>query len=193
MLYSPGQRYATGFLLFIVVMFTPGLSQPNKANASEPCSIGSRHLFGHLETITRIDHKFDTSLPALIDSGSTTSSMDARAITYETVGNNRSWVRFKILTERNGRGKEVTLLKPVKRFIRVLTHHGPPQRRPVIEATIELGSVKTTTEFSLTSRSKFPQSILLGRNTLDDLAVIDTSGKFLLDGCQTDGGIAFRH
>ncbi|USE37616.1 RimK/LysX family protein [Endozoicomonas sp. SCSIO W0465] len=87
------------------------------------------------------------------------------------------------LIGRDGQGRKVTLLKPVKRYIHVLTHNGKPQKRPVIETTIKFGSIKTTTEFSLTSRSNFPQSILLGRNTLNDLAVIDTSRKFILKGC----------
>ncbi|USE37614.1 hypothetical protein [Endozoicomonas sp. SCSIO W0465] len=50
-----------------------------------------------METVTRIDHQFDTNLLALIDSGATTSSMDVIDITHETIGNNRYWVRFKIL------------------------------------------------------------------------------------------------
>ncbi|WP_448215720.1 ATP-dependent zinc protease family protein [Endozoicomonas sp. 2B-B] len=193
MLYSLRLRYAAGFLLLTLMLLFPPLSQPLSASTSQQCNIGNRYLVGHLETVTRIDHQFDTQLPALIDSGSTTSSMDARDINFETSVNGSDWVRFKILTERGGYGREVTLLKPVKRFIRVLTHSGKPQRRPVIEATIELGNIKTTTEFSLTSRSKFPQSILLGRNTLDDLAVIDTSQQYLLDSCQPAGGIAFSH
>lgn len=190
MLYSPKQRYGAGFLLLILTMLAPTLISPLSASESDRCTMGHRHLFGHLETITRIDHQFDTNLPALIDSGSTTSSMDARHIRYQTMANGASWVRFKLLTEQNGR--VVTLLKPVKRYIHVQTHSGNPQRRPVIEATIELGSVKTTTEFSLTSRSSFPQSILLGRNTLDDLAVIDTSGKFLLKDCDSLGEVVSR-
>ncbi|WP_257293440.1 RimK/LysX family protein, partial [Endozoicomonas sp. YOMI1] len=150
MLYSPGLRYAAGFLLLMLMLLFPLVSPPLSASASEQCFIGNRYLVGHLETVTRIDHQFDTQLPALIDSGSTTSSMDARDITFKTLGTNSHWVRFKILTERGGKGREVTLLKPVKRYIRVQTHSGKPQRRPVIEATIELGNIKTTTEFSLT-------------------------------------------
>ncbi|WP_257296391.1 RimK/LysX family protein, partial [Endozoicomonas sp. YOMI1] len=150
MLYSPGLRSAAGFLLLMLMLLFPLLSPPLSASSPDQCNIGNRYLVGHLETVTRIDHQFDTHLPALIDSGSTTSSLDARDITFETLGTNPHWVRFKILTERGGHGREVTLLKPVKRYIRVQTHSGKPQRRPVIEATIELGNIKTTTEFSLT-------------------------------------------
>lgn len=185
MLYSPCLRSEAGFLSLTLMLLFPILSLPVSASPLQRCHIGNLYLVGHLETVTRIDHQFDTQLPALIDSGSTTSSMDARNITFETLGNNSHWVRFKILTERGQHAREVTLFKPVKRFIHVQTHSGNPQRRPVIEATIELGKIKTTTEFSLTSRSKFPQSILLGRNALNNLALIDTSRKYLLDRCLT--------
>lgn len=208
MLYSLRQQYASGFLLlkisliqalkpcswygaggtcpwlFMLLLLPLTLSQSAVANNGTQCHIGNRYLVGHLETVNRIDHQFPTRLPALIDSGSTTSSMDARDITLKKMANGSLWVRFKILTERGGRGKEVTLLKPVKRYIRVITHSGKPQRRPVIEATIEMGQIKTTTEFSLTSRSRFPQSILLGRNTLSNLAIIDTAQTYLLNSCQ---------
>ena len=188
--YSPRLRF-TGVTLFLALVLMP--FQLQAESPLEQCRIGDRYLFGHHENVTRIDHQFDTQLTALIDSGSTTSSMDARDITIKPMSNGALWVRFKILTERGGNGREITLLKPIKRYILVQTHAGKPQKRPVIEATIELGNVETTTEFSLTSRSRFPQSILLGRNTLDDLAVIDTSQKYLLNGCQPDGDIALRH
>ncbi len=181
MLYSPRLQYALGFLL--LAMIFPVQARPHGENSTNSCNIGNRYLFGHLETVTRIEQQYDTRLVALIDSGSTTSSMDSSDITIKTMANGSYWVRFSIKTERGHRGKSVTLFKPVKRFIRVVTHSGPPERRPVIEATVELGGIKTNTEFSLTSRSKFPQSILLGRNTLNNLAIIDTSQQYLLSRC----------
>ncbi len=190
MLYSPKLRF-TGVTLFFALVLIP--FQLQAGNSLEQCRIGDRYLFGHHENVTRIDHQFDTQLTALIDSGSTTSSMDARDITIKLRSNGALWVQFKILSQRGESGREITLFKPIKHYILVQSHAGEPQKRPVIEATFELGSVKTTTEFSLTSRSRFPQSILLGRNTLDNLAVIDTSQKYLLNGCQPNGGIALRH
>lgn len=183
MLYSPGLRL-NGLALLLMCMLLP--FQTQATSPSEQCRIGNRYLVGYQETVTRIDHQFDTRLTALIDSGSTTSSMDARDIIIKPMSNGVLWVQFKILTARGEHSREVTLFKPIIRYILVQTHRGAPQRRPVIEATIELGNVKTTTEFNLTSRSRFPQSILLGRNTLNDLAVIDTSQKYLLNGCQPD-------
>lgn len=156
------------------------------------CKIGDRHIMGYLETVTRLDNQFDTRLEALIDSGCTTSSMDASNIRIEQLNNGSQWVRFDVITDPDS-DKKVTLLKPVKRYIRVITHKGPPQRRPVIETNIALGNVKITTEVSLTSRSKFPQSILLGRNSLKELAVIDTSQTYLLDKCRPHENIDFAH
>ncbi|WP_299734687.1 RimK/LysX family protein [uncultured Endozoicomonas sp.] len=183
MLYSPKLRHGMAAAGLTLLLAYPPFSQPSSSPHDQQCRVGDRYLFGYLETVTGIDNQFDTQLTALVDSGSTTSSMDARDITVRRMPNGTDWVRFTLLTDRDGQGKEVTLVKPIERFINVITHSGPPDRRPVIEATIELNNINVTTEFSLTSRAQFPQSILLGRNTLDELAVIDTSRNFLLDQC----------
>ncbi|WP_422446272.1 MULTISPECIES: ATP-dependent zinc protease [unclassified Endozoicomonas] len=148
-----------------------------------PCQAGDRYLFGLQERVDQID-EFSTRINALIDSGSTLSSMDARDIKIRKHTNGSLWVHFKVPTTSDKR-KLVKMTKPLKRFARVQTHHGTPQKRPVIEATIRLGPVETRTDFSLTSRSRFRNQILLGTNTLKNLAIIDISREFLLkNNCQ---------
>lgn len=180
-------------LLTLLLAYLP--QSRSYAGGTDDCRIGDRYVLGYLETVTGIDNQFDTKLTALVDSGATTSSMDARDMTIRQMPNGSYWVRFTLMTEKDGKGKTITLDKPVKRFVRVITHSDSPKRRPVIEASIKLQHhIAITTEFSLISRARFPQSILLGRNTLADLAVVDSAHEFMLDKCGNEiDSIDFHH
>ena len=153
-------------------------SKADTSQAQHQCLIGGRYVFGLQERVDQID-EFPTRINALIDSGSTLSSMDARDIKIRKHANGTLWVHFSVPTGGNQQ-EMVKMAKPLKRYARIQTHSGVPQKRPVIEATIRLGPVETRTDFSLTSRSRFKNQILLGTNTLKNLAVIDLSEEFLL-------------
>ncbi|MGI2026824.1 RimK/LysX family protein [Endozoicomonas acroporae] len=169
-------------LAIVIIPDTPPVTAAPPKNQHE-CQTGDRYLFGQQERVDQID-EFPTQINALIDSGSTLSSMDARDIKIRRHTNGSLWVHFKVPITRDKR-KLIKMAKPLKRFARVQTHHGTPQKRPVIEANIRLGPVYTRTDFSLTSRSRFKNQILLGTNTLKNLAIIDTSREFLLkNNCQ---------
>ncbi|WP_257264434.1 RimK/LysX family protein [Endozoicomonas sp. ONNA2] len=161
-------------LLFI----SNAYSRAETTQTQQKCRMGDRYLFGLQERIDQID-EFPTQINALIDSGSTLSSMDARDIKIRKHANGTLWVHFAVPTSVNQQ-EMVKMAKPLKRYARVQTHSGIPQKRPVIEAIIRLGPVETRTDFSLTTRSRFKHQVLLGTNTLRNLAVIDLSQEFLL-------------
>lgn len=163
-------------LALVIIPGTLATAAPKKNQ--HQCQTGDRYLFGLQERVDQID-EFPSQINALIDSGSTLSSMDARDIKIRKNTNGTLWVHFTVPTTRDKR-KLVKMAKPLKRFARVQTHHGIPQKRPVIEAKIRLGPIETRTDFSLTSRSRFRNPILLGTNTLKNLAIIDISREFLL-------------
>lgn len=161
-----------------LLLVTNTYSRAETPQTQRQCLIGDRYRFGLQERVDQID-AFPTRINALIDSGSTLSSMDARDIKIRKHTNGTLWVYFSV--HSGGTQQEmVNMIKPLKRYARVQTHSGVPQKRPVIEATIRLGPVETRTDFSLTSRSRFKNQILLGTNTLKNLAVIDLSEEFLL-------------
>lgn len=151
---------------------------------SKYCMSGSRYFVGLQEQVNQVGGN-NTRLNALIDSGSTLSSMDAKSIQLKTKNNGDVWVYFQIPRASNS-DEMVSMARPLKRFAFIQTHHGKPQKRPVIETKIQLGPIETTTDFSLTSRSRFKNPILLGINTLKEIAIIDLSQEFLLNkSCST--------
>lgn len=134
----------------------------------------------------------DVYKEARIDTGATTSSLDARDIqTFERDG--EDYVRF-ILPDRdalaggdedgeNGEnsnenipGQEMEL--PVVRFARIIQSSSDEEdRRPVVELQYRLGSVERVGEFTLADRSQLSYGTLVGRNILRDLFVVDVGQK----------------
>lgn len=115
------------------------------------------------------------SLPARIDTGATTSSMDARDIQmFERDG--EDYVRFSVPAEDDGEKTELEL--PVVRFVRILQSSGEQgERRPVVELQLELGPIERMFEFTLTDREHLSYPVLIGRNTLRDLFVVNVGEK----------------
>ncbi|WP_187170416.1 ATP-dependent zinc protease family protein [Salidesulfovibrio onnuriiensis] len=115
-------------------------------------------------------------LPARIDTGATTSSIDATDLQqYERDG--EDWLRFTITDPASG--KAVVLERPLKRTVRIKQHEGDGQRRYVVELQVQLGSQKCTTEFSLTDRSDFKMPVLIGRSLLHGRAVVDVTREYI--------------
>jgi outer membrane murein-binding lipoprotein Lpp len=114
-------------------------------------------------------------LVAGIDTGADSSSLHAEdLVEFERDGSR--WVRFTITTENGG----ATLERPIKRFARVVQQADPKgSRRPVVELLVRLGDARESVEFTLADRSHMSNEILLGRNFLTDLAVVDVGKEFL--------------
>ncbi len=115
---------------------------------------------------------------ARIDSGATTSSLDAREIeTFERDEN--EWVRFKIQDPEKDLLYEVE--KPLSRHVRILqASTSEADRRPVVELQIQIGPIKLVEEFTLVDRTHLDHQVLIGRNILMDLMVVDVARKFLV-------------
>jgi len=115
------------------------------------------------------------SVEARIDTGASSSSLHGDNITrFERDGDD--WVRFDI-----GSGDEITTLeRPVKKFVRVYQQADRGgSRRPVVELRLYLGNVKDTFEFTLADRSHLQHGVILGRNFLTDIALVDVGRKFV--------------
>ena len=114
-------------------------------------------------------------LPARIDTGAETASLDARNIKiFERDG--KRWVRFEILHPESG--EPIELERRLKRTVSILQASAPePERRPVIQLDITMGEINQTAEFSLSDRSHLDYQVLVGRNILQDVMVVDVSKK----------------
>jgi hypothetical protein len=113
------------------------------------------------------------ALPARIDTGAETASLDAHNIElFER--NSRNWVRFEIVHPETG--EALQLERRLKRHALILqSNSSEPERRPVIKLGITIGSVSQTAEFTLSNRSHLDYQILVGRNILKDVMVVDVS------------------
>ncbi len=116
-------------------------------------------------------------LQARIDSGATTSSLHAEDIVrFERDG--QSWVRFRTYDRADAR-EPVTIELPLSRRVRIKTLTDEVDQRPVVEVNIRLGQHTERVEVTLVDRSNFAFSVLIGRNFLRDVAVIDVSREFV--------------
>lgn len=111
------------------------------------------------------------SFPARIDTGATTSSLSAQDITvFERDG--KPWVSFNLAHE--GVDEKLPVETPLVRYVRIRQASAEDtERRPVVELTMRLGRLSEKTEFTLTDRSQMTYPVLLGREFLKDIAVVD--------------------
>ncbi|PSJ46053.1 ATP-dependent Zn protease [Zobellella endophytica] len=111
------------------------------------------------------------SFPARIDTGATTSSLSAQDITvFERDGN--PWVSFNLAHE--GVDEKLPVETPLVRYVRIRQASADStERRPVVALTMRLGRLSERTEFTLTDRSQMTYPVLLGREFLKDIAVVD--------------------
>lgn len=109
--------------------------------------------------------------PARIDTGATTSSLSAKDITvFERDG--QRWVSFSLAHE--GVVEELTVETPLVRYVRIRQASADDtDRRPVVALTMHIGKLSEKTEFTLTDRSQMAYPVLLGREFLKDIAVVD--------------------
>jgi hypothetical protein len=114
---------------------------------------------------------------ARIDSGAASSSIDARNVqTFER--DKKEWVRFQI-PDPNDEELLHTVERPVVRWTKITQSSTVEQeRRAVVEFQFEIGPIKRVEEFNLTDRSHMSFAVLVGRNILRDLMVVDVSKKF---------------
>lgn len=116
------------------------------------------------------------ALKAKLDTGARTSSLSALEVETFRDADGADRVRFR-LEGPDGEPAE-TLERPVSRWVRIKRHDMKPDRRPVIELAVCLGDIRKTVEFSLADRTKFNYPVLLGRNFLKGVAVVDARSTF---------------
>lgn len=142
----------------------------------------------YIQTPTHIDGKLvlgfseegklpdlDLTMPAKIDTGAGRTSLDAQNIQqFERDG--RPWVRFELPRTSKGVRK---LELPIQDFISIKRPDEESQRRPVVNLTIQIGSLTQTLAVSLNDRSNFEFPMLVGRDFLKDLAIADVGKTYI--------------
>lgn len=136
-------------------------------------STSGRMVLGQEEWVWFAD--VQASLTARVDTGATTSSVSAKNITrFERDGKN--WVSFNLLFNKK---ESISLETQIVRNIQVTQSSSmKPKRRVVVSLPIEIGAIKTSSEFTLTDRSHMTYPVLLGRSFLQDMALVDVAKTY---------------
>ncbi|WP_111642206.1 ATP-dependent zinc protease family protein [Marinimicrobium alkaliphilum] len=128
-------------------------------------------IVGEIENVLFTNE--DIIMRARIDTGATTSSLDARDIqTFERNGDN--WVRFTVRNPETGEDQQFERQRA--RGVRIIQASAEEaERRPVVEMRITLGRITQVAEFTLSDRSNLEFPVLIGRNILRDVMMVDVS------------------
>ena len=112
-------------------------------------------------------------LSARIDTGAVTSSLDATDIEWFE-RNGRDWVRFKITNPKTN--KEFTLERRIVRNVKIIQAvMDEVERRSVVKLEVTIGKTTQNAEFTLSDRGHMEYPVLIGRNILMDIMVVDVS------------------
>lgn len=113
---------------------------------------------------------------ARIDSGARTSSVNAMEI-VEFERDGKPFVKFQMTHPQTGELIEIT--RRLRRHVKIKERGDrEAQRRPVVRMRVAVANINEQIDFTLENRSKFRHQVLIGRNLLSDLAVVDVSKKY---------------
>lgn len=116
------------------------------------------------------------AMEAKLDTGADTSSIDASRIRRYRSADKKRWVEFRLTDDDSGRS--IRYKKRLVRYAYIKEHDGPSQKRPVVEMAVCLGDHFMEIEVSLVDRSGFAFPVLLGRNALEGLLIVDSELEF---------------
>tara|TARA_R110002049_G_scaffold182041_2_gene349607 strand:- start:33674 stop:34228 length:555 start_codon:yes stop_codon:yes gene_type:complete len=158
-----------------------------------PISVGKEPQFskepahviaGWVEKVRIENQKYD--IKAKLDTGAKTSSI--YAINVEPFKKNgKRWARFTlVLTDSKGKEHKLDLERPRSRKANIKNHDGNHDTRYVVDLNICFNGRKFVTEFTLADRSEYIYGVLLGRQFLKRVAIIDPEKTFLtLSSCES--------
>lgn len=134
-------------------------------------------VLGEIEkvTIDSIKQSFD----ARVDTGAATSSLNAVDI-EQFERNGKNWVRFHLSVSDNKQDTSNWIEAPIVRFVKIRqSTNSQVERRAVVELWVKLGNIHEKAQFTLADRSQMSHPVLLGREFIRDIAVVDVSKKYI--------------
>ncbi|MBR9871758.1 MAG: ATP-dependent zinc protease [Gammaproteobacteria bacterium] len=133
-------------------------------------------VVGEVEKLFLADAK--TVYTARIDSGAETSSIHTRNVKrFERDGGN--WVRFEVPVPGSSGEEWVTLEKEISRRVKIIQSAADEaERRVVVELQFAIGDHEQVAEFTLADRTNLTYEVLIGRNVLRDVMLIDVGKEF---------------
>jgi hypothetical protein len=169
--------------LVISSMLSMNLYAKSKNQALTPNDMKCENklIIGEKEKVYFPTYKI--KMDARIDTGATTTSIDARNIKL-VEKDGKKWVKFEIV---NRKTKEVIKVeKPLVRIVNIKRHETESQKRYVVKIRINLGSISQYTAVTLVDRSDYDFPVLIGRNFLSGVALVDVTKSYTLEPITKD-------
>ena len=160
----------------------PGIQQkacpsikPRRCPTSPAAKIADKLVIGEIENVNVAPP--GQVFMARIDTGAAGTSIHAsHIVAFERDG--RDWVRFQI--DHPSIETPLTIERPVARTVRVKQAGSETaERRLVVKMTITLGSMTEQIDVSLSERATMTYPVLIGRNFLRNLAIVDVSQRLI--------------
>jgi hypothetical protein len=112
---------------------------------------------------------------ARIDTGATTSSINARKIKRFRKGGKR-WVRFEVIGKR---GQNIRMERPVVRSVRIKRFGQESKSRSVVRIGVCMGSHYKEAQVTLQDRRRRAFPVLIGRRYMAGAIVVDPGKEFM--------------
>lgn len=138
-----------------------------------PAHLDGRLILGINEMATLPNQNLE--MEAKLDTGAANTSVDARNIRFFE-RDSKKWVKFDL--PRTSRGT-IPMELPVKEIIRIKRPGTSAIERPVVNLTLAIGDITQPVEVSLTDRTRYNFPLLIGRNFIKDLAVVDVKQQYI--------------
>lgn len=116
------------------------------------------------------------NLKARIDTGALSASLNAVELQpFERDGDD--WIRFRVPDEEHPDGGEIYETPLLHHVLIRQASADELERRPVVKLRVRVGDLIDDIEFSLTNRENMTYPMLLGRDFLRDVAVVDVARR----------------
>ena len=153
-------------------------AEAEAAAVARPVSSDPVQVFGWREhiRITVVEEK----LKAKLDTGALTSSIHAEEQElFERDG--KKWVRFIVTDPSMKKPVRTRIEAPLVRMAKIKEPGGASEAREVVRLSFLIGERKIRGEFTLNNRSNMLAPVLIGRNMIKDLGLVDPGRTHLAD------------
>lgn len=134
----------------------------------------AKALIGWKETIDLPEWGVE-HLVAKADTGARRSSIDATRIRQV----DEDHVEFNLMLHRTHRDRFVRVRARIGHVAHVKSSNGEKSERYFVETKVRIGKIERVIELSLMNRQGMTCRMLLGRRTLEDRFLVDSSEKYL--------------
>ena len=151
------------------------ITEPPSCPVSPAAKVADKLVIGEVESVA-IEPPGHTFM-ARVDTGAAGTSIHAsHIVAFERDG--RDWVRFEI--DHPSIEAPIAIERPVARTVLVKqVSSETPERRLVVKMTVTLGSMTEQIDVSLAERTAMTYPVLIGRNFLRNLAIVDVSQRLI--------------